>query len=70
MNHINSMVETHNLQIAGPFGDDSEKRGILIFDLEKVEDAEAAMSQDPAVQAGRLSYECHPWWAAKGSMLN
>lgn len=67
--HLGSLEESHHLVIAGPFGDDTEKRGILIFDLESTSDAEAAMAADPAVKAGRLSYECHPWWGAKGSEL-
>lgn len=67
--HINTMAEKHNLLMAGPFGDDTEKRGILVFDLETSAEAERIMALDPAVQAGRLDYECHPWWAAKGSSL-
>jgi len=69
MAHITMMAEKHNLLMAGPFGDDTEKRGILVFDLETPQDAERIIAQDPAVQAGRLKYECHPWWAAKGSSL-
>ena len=69
LSHLSSLESTHELQVAGPFGDDTEKRGILIFDLEQSEQAEEAMALDPAVKAGRLTYECHPWWAAKGSTL-
>ena len=67
--YINSMVEDHHLLMAGPFGDNTEKRGILIFDVGSAEEAEEVMSQDPAVKAGRLSYECHPWWTAKDVCL-
>lgn len=70
LKHTNAMVEENGLQVAGPFGDDGEKRGILVFDLPTVEDAERAMSEDPAVKAGRLVFECHPWWTAKGSTLH
>ena len=34
-----------------------------------LEIAKELMGQDPAVKIGRLSYEVHPWWAAKGSKL-
>lgn len=70
MAHMSEMVITSGLQVAGPLGDDTEKRGILIFDLDTVEEAEKAMAEDPAVKAGRLRFECHPWWAAKGSTLH
>lgn len=70
MAHISSMALNHHLQVAGPLGDESEKRGLLIFDLETVEEAEKIITEDPAVKAGRLTFECHPWWAAKGSTLN
>ena len=53
----------------GPFGDDGHWRGLLLFDLAEVDDAEAAIATDPAVQAGRLKFECHPWWGAKGTSL-
>lgn len=69
LEHINAMVEENGLLVAGPFGDDGEKRGILVFDLPTVAEAEKAMSQDPAVKAGRLLHECHPWWTAKGTTL-
>jgi uncharacterized protein YciI len=67
--HISLMAEKNNLVMAGPFGDDTEKRGMMIFDVETQAEAEQALAQDPAVRAGRLVYECHPWWAAKGSTL-
>ncbi len=60
MNHMNSMAEEKGLIVAGPFGDESEKRGILVFDVATTEEAEEAISSDPAVKAGRLTYECHP----------
>lgn len=70
MAHINEMVETKNLQVAGPFGDDTEKRGILIFDLKTLEEANEAVAADPAVKAGKLDFECHPIWLAKGTTLH
>ncbi|MBN4062074.1 MAG: hypothetical protein COA57_01340 [Flavobacteriales bacterium] len=69
LEHINRMSNEANLIIAGPFGDDTEKRGVLIFDLATSAEVEQWVSQDPAVKAGRLTYEIHPWWAAKGSVL-
>ena len=67
--HLGSLESTHGLQMAGPFGDDGHWRGLLVFDLATVEEAEEALAVDPAVVAGRLKYECHPWWGAKGTQL-
>ena len=67
--NIDRLAEEGKVIIAGPFGDDTEKRGILIFDVATMEEAVEAVKTDPAVQAGRLTYEIHPWWTAKGAVL-
>ena len=67
--NINRLKEEGKVLVAGPFGDDTEKRGILIFDVATLEEAEEAVKTDPMVQAGRLTYEIHPWWAKKGTVL-
>jgi uncharacterized protein len=67
--HINAMAAAGVICMAGPMGDDTEKRGILIFDIATMEEAEAWIKKDPMVIAGRLTYEMHPWWCAKGSVL-
>ena len=68
--HIGKMGDEGYLSIGGPFGDNSDMRGILIFNVPDLEQVKALMEQDPAVKAKRLSYEIHPWWGAKGSKLN
>ncbi|NVK03402.1 MAG: hypothetical protein HWD92_01205 [Flavobacteriia bacterium] len=69
MAHIGKMADEGNLVMAGPFGDKAEWRGILIFNDHDVERVSELVNQDPAVQAGRLTFEAHPWWAARGSRL-
>mgnify|MGYP003542830374 FL=1 len=69
MDHINKMAEDKKLVIAGPFLDDGDIRGIFIFNVETMEEAIALTEADPAVKAGRLIMEIHPWWGAKGSCL-
>lgn len=70
MKHINKLGEDGYLSMAGPFGDNSDMRGILILNVANLEKVKELMDEDPAVQAGRLTYEIHPWWGAKGSKLN
>ena len=58
------------LVVAGPFSDNTELRGMLIFKLNSVDEARELMQADPAIQAGRLTLELHPWFAATGLRVN
>jgi uncharacterized protein YciI len=69
MANINKMAESGKLQIAGPFGDDGNWRGIFIFDAATEEEVKELLKNDPAIQSGRLAYEIHPWWTMPGSCL-
>jgi uncharacterized protein YciI len=67
MAHIRKMAEAGQLIAAGPFvEDDQPLRGIFVFKLESLETAKAVAAQDPAVQAGRLVLDIHPWFVADG----
>jgi uncharacterized protein len=57
------------LVLAGPFLDDSELQGIYIFRATSLEEAKALVETDPAVQAGRLVFELHPWIVKRGTVL-
>jgi uncharacterized protein YciI len=48
--------------LAGPFLDDGDIRGIYIFNVETVEEAQKLTETDPAIQAGSLVMELHPWY--------
>ena len=67
--HIGWMADQGYVDIAGPFGDDGVVRGILVMRVPNKEKAEELAAMDPAVKAGRLVMEIHPWWAAVGSTL-
>lgn len=67
--HMDSLANIGQLDLAGPMGDDTDLRGIVVLRVPTMEAAEACVKADPAVQANRLSYEIHPWWAAVGSKL-
>jgi uncharacterized protein len=67
--HLTELSNQGKICIAGPFGDKGELRGIIIFNVASLEEAEKLESEDPAVKAGRLVMEIRPWWGAKGSML-
>jgi uncharacterized protein YciI len=70
--HMAHMGEQHaagRLVMAGPFGDDGDWRGIQIYDAGSQAEVEAICADDPAVQAGRLACEVHPWWGQVGTTL-
>jgi uncharacterized protein YciI len=69
MANIHKMAEAGKLQIAGPFGDDGDWRGIFIFNVNSEEEVKELLKNDPAIKAGRLSYEIHPWWSEPGNCL-
>jgi uncharacterized protein YciI len=69
MAHINNMAKTGKLVMAGPFENGGEYRGILLFDVETLNEAIELASKDPAVVAGRLRLEVIQWWGAKGTCL-
>ncbi len=54
------------LTLNGPLLDDGDLRGVGVFLVGSLEEAQALAEADPSVQAGRLVSEVHPWMAHKG----
>ncbi|MCB0566300.1 MAG: hypothetical protein KDD01_18170 [Phaeodactylibacter sp.] len=68
LDNIRRLAEAGKLVLAGPFMDDGEVRGIYVFDVRTVEEAEALTASDPSIQAGRLVMELHPWYGSAALM--
>ncbi|MCW5909118.1 MAG: hypothetical protein KIS94_14730 [Chitinophagales bacterium] len=66
LDNINRLASIGKLNVAGPFLDDGDMRGIFIFDSGNEQEVIALVESDPAIKAGRLSYEIHPWMTQKG----
>ena len=62
LENITRMANEGKLVLAGPFMDDWEVRGIYVFDVKTVEEARALTETDPAIKAGRLAMDLHPWY--------
>ena len=66
MDNINRLFKQDKIIVAGPFLDDSNWRGIFIFDAKSKDEVVDLLKTDPAISSGRLNYEIHPWMTQKG----
>jgi uncharacterized protein YciI len=62
LKNITRLANEKKMVLAGPFMDDGPYRGIFIFDVATVEEVKQLLATDPAIKAGRLDYEIHPWY--------
>lgn len=62
MANIRRLAAEGKLVMAGPFADGGDLRGLFFYDVPTREEAEALVATDPAVAAGRLQVDLHPWW--------
>lgn len=69
MAHLNMLAESGKLIVAGPFEGGGNNRGLLIFDVETVDEALKLEGEDPSVKTNRLKMNAFYWWGAKGTVL-
>ena len=69
MKNIGKLYEEGKLDLAGPFMDDGDWRGVFVFNVPTQEEVEKLLQTDAAISSGRLSYIIHPWYSQKGAML-
>ncbi|HIB37050.1 YciI family protein [Mesonia sp.] len=67
--HLERMAQEGYTSLTGPFGDDGEIRGIVVYNTPTLKMADSLAHLDPMVKAGRLEVEVHPWWTSKGGKL-
>ena len=68
MKNIQRMAEEGDLILAGPFFDSGDLKGIYIFNVTTIEEAEALTKTDPAIATGHLKMELHQWYASAALM--
>lgn len=68
--NINRLADEGKLAVAGPFGkNDKTWRGLYIFNVASVEEAEKLVVLDPAVKAGVFVYDLVPWYGSAAVMV-
>jgi len=67
LENINRLAASGKLNVAGPFLDEGDMRGIFVFDCMSEDSVKAMIEGDPAIKSGRLIYEIHPWMTQKGT---
>lgn len=60
--NIERLFNEKKLVLAGPFLDNSNWRGIFIFDVPTEKEVIEMLETDPAIKNKRLAYEIHPWY--------
>ncbi|RTY92404.1 YciI family protein [Flavobacterium sp. GT3R68] len=69
MANINRLAKEGKLIVAGPFmKNDKNYRGIFIFNVSTVEEAQALVATDPAVKANIFEAELTPWFCSAALM--
>jgi uncharacterized protein YciI len=64
LKNITKLVAEGKLIVAGPFLDDQPIKGIFIFNVTTIEEAKKLTETDPAIKAGSLVMELHPWYGS------
>jgi uncharacterized protein YciI len=64
--NINRLAETKKLVMAGPFGDDGDNRGIFVFRVASLKEAQELAATDPMIKIDRLRLDLHPWQVPVG----
>src|SRR5262245_20902943 len=68
--NIGRLADEGKLAVAGPFGkNDKAWRGLYIFNVATVEEAEKLVALDPAVKAGVFVADLTPWYGSAAMMV-
>jgi len=68
MQNIGRMADARKLVVAGPFLDKGDLRGIYIFNVSSIEEAEELTNTDPAIIYGSLVMELKEWYGSAALM--
>ena len=69
MANIKRLAALGKLVIAGPFEENADRyEGLFVFNVKTVKEAEELLVTDPAVAAGRFSFQAYGWYGSAALM--
>jgi uncharacterized protein YciI len=68
LKNIGRLANEGKLVLAGPFLSDQDIRGIFIFNVTTVEEAQKLVETDPSIKAGMFDVEMYPWYGSAALM--
>jgi len=69
MGHLRRLTEARELIVTGPFEEDTNIRGVMVFSTDSVDRARELSATDPALVEGRLVLDLYTWYAPAGLRL-
>jgi uncharacterized protein len=66
--HLKKLKEGGQIIMVGPCQDGGQLRGVCLYRVDSLEEVKALAEADPAVQAGCLAVEIHPWWVSASTL--
>lgn len=70
MANIQRLAGEGKLALAGPFGkNDRTYRGLFIFNVTSIEEAQKLVDTDPVIKSGMMTAELTPWYGSAATML-
>ncbi len=70
LRHLFTLKSEQKLLINGPLGKENKRiRGLSIYNSSSIEEVQTWVEADPAVIAGRFTYEIYPWFGIPGGTL-
>ncbi len=72
MEHLRYLFQLRaegKLVINGGVMDETELKGVGVFNTTDIEEVKRLLEDDPAIKAGRVIYEIHPWFSIPGDSL-
>src|SRR5262245_51283548 len=68
VDHLVKLGAAGQILTLGSVGEQGDLRGIIVLNVPSTAEAKKLVEADPAIKAGHLAVEIHPWYAAKGIM--
>ena len=62
--NMKRLAEEGKLLLAGPFDGKDGWRGMFVFDVAAIADAEALVATDPVIRNGEMVAECHAYYGS------